>query len=83
MRRVASVRMGFSLSEEADEIEEAVIADAVEGIQSATVDGMTVSMQDPMKRLDVVDRLRTSTASTQSHFGLRHTRLIGPSAWSE
>ena len=66
---------------DADSIEDAVAEDAESGIASVTVEGETVTMADPMKRLDVADRLRRTNAAAQPHFGLRNTRLIGPGAW--
>jgi hypothetical protein len=65
----------------ADEIEEAVLTDAEAGIQSFSDGTNSVSAMDLEKRLEVVSRLRRSTASEQTHFGLRISTLKGGGAW--
>lgn len=61
-----------------EDLEDAVLDSAVEGISSVTVDGLTVQQQRLKDRLDVLDRRNNTAASAQPHFGMRTTRLISP-----
>jgi len=49
--------------EEIEELRETIITEGAEGITSASVDGMTVSLADAAKRLDLLDRLEHRNAA--------------------
>lgn len=59
-----------------DEVTDAVLIDAETGIQETIVDGTTVRAMDPIKRLDVLDRIDRRTASTKKHGGLRFSQFV-------
>ena len=65
-----------------DDAREQLTQDLVDGLATVNVDGMTVSLQDPAKRLDVIERLERDevkdAAASQPHFGLRFTKLVPP-----
>lgn len=65
-----------------DDAREQLTQDVVDGISTVNVDGMNVTMQDPAKRLDVIERLErgsiSETAATKPHFGIRFSKLIPP-----
>lgn len=65
---------------EPSDIRDAVATDAEAGIQSVAADGTQVTAQDPMKRLDVADRLDGRTAAELPARGLRFTKLRSPGA---
>lgn len=61
-----------------DELEQALIEDAAEGIDSVLVDGMSIRKSLLKDRMAVADRARNANAATKPHFGIRTTRLISP-----
>ncbi len=61
---------------DADDIREAAAANAASGIANATVDGSAVTAQDPLKQLEVADKLAANSAAAQPHFGLRMVQLV-------
>ena len=71
----------------ADEIAAAAALTAAEGVQSATADGQSVTSIDPLKQLDVADRIakREALAGTNPQGGsrsgwgmLRRARVVPP-----
>jgi len=64
-------------SEQIEALETAAAETAKAGIQNVSVDGLSVSQMDPMKQLDVADRLRRRCVSNP-FATLRHTRIISP-----
>lgn len=58
-----------------EEINAAAGANAAAGIQSATVDGNTVNAQDPLKQLDVANRLAANQAASKPGFGFRFQQI--------
>lgn len=65
--------------EDAEAIEAQVVEDTTAGIQTFSDGTNSVSAMDPEKRLAVADRLRRRKASNRSDFGMRTTKLNGPS----
>ncbi len=62
-----------------DEIQDArdqVGADVTSGLDSVNVDGMNVSMTDPMKRLDVLDRIEARKAARCGVLPIGITKVI-------
>lgn len=66
----------FCAMADADDIAEKAAEVAASGISNATVDGTSVTAQDPEKLLNVADRLESRAAATKPHLGLRFTRII-------
>lgn len=48
----------MATDEQLDDIESQIIADVESGMNQVSVDGMNVGMQDPVRRIDALDRLR-------------------------
>lgn len=69
------------MSDEADDIEDQVVADVTDGIASFSDGTNQVTAMDPQKRLDVVDRLRRNEAASSDTFGFRTKALRGGGAW--
>ena len=69
-----------------DEIADAAALAAEEGVQSASVDGNSATALDPMKMLDVADRIAARTAAAASGgcgwSGLAKSRVIPGGATS-
>lgn len=59
-----------------DEIRDSIARSAEEGIDSVTVDGMTVKEMALSARLDALEQLETTSAASKAHRGLRFTRLV-------
>lgn len=84
MQRAASVAWVFSLpditeeseSVQSESIRDQVAQDALDGIQSTSVDGLTVTQLHPMARLDVADRLNRN--SRNPFLMMRTAKLIPP-----
>lgn len=70
----------------ADEIAEAAATAAQEGVQSATVDGNSATAIDPLKQLDVADRIAARTAAAANNgcgwSGLAKSRVVPGGATS-
>lgn len=62
----------------ADDIRDAAAENADAGIQTTSNQLGTVTAQDPLKQLDVADRLDRATAAAMPHRGIRFTRLVLP-----
>lgn len=60
---------------DADDLEQAILASAVEGISSVSTDGLTVTEQSLDQRLKVLERQQNSTAASLDGFGMRHRQL--------
>lgn len=60
---------------DADDIREAAAANAVDSVESMTTDGQSATARDPLKQLQVADKLAANSAAAQPHFGLRMTQL--------
>lgn len=56
---------------DADDIRDAAATSAEAGISSHTADGVSTTAMDPIKQLDVADRVARRTAATRPHMGLR------------
>ena len=65
----------------ADEIEDAVAIDVVNGIASFSDGTNSVTTIDPEKRLKVSEKLRRDTAAANPGFGLRINKMISGGAW--
>jgi hypothetical protein len=83
MQRAASVAWAFSLatSEEIDDAIDQVTTDVTDGIANTTVDGMAVTQMDPMRRLDVVERIERRNAAQSGNLVakiMRNTVRIVP-----
>lgn len=63
-----------------EDLEQALIEDAADGIESVVVDGMSVRKHSLKDRLAVADRQKNTTAAALPHFGMRFTKLIPPGA---
>ena len=76
------VDVNFDGVVDADDIEQQVTEDAVNGVQSFSDGTHSVSMVDLEKRLKVAERLRREeVAESHTGFGLRFTRLLSPGGW--
>lgn len=67
-----------------DELEAAILADAVTGIKSTTVDGVTVVGLTPKERLEALAEMtpdETVEDMKLPNFGLRSRRLDSPGGW--
>lgn len=60
---------------DADDIRDAAATNAADGIVSHTADGVSTTAADPLKQLQVADKLAANSAAAQPHFGLRMTQL--------
>jgi hypothetical protein len=49
-----------------DDIRDAVAIDAADGIASVTIGDTSVTALDPMKRLDIADRIKRNAASSNA-----------------
>jgi hypothetical protein len=67
--------------EQLDELENAIIEDAITGVKSVTVDGMTVVGLTPQERRALMDEVTPDEVPTQTSFGMRHRRLSSPGGW--
>jgi hypothetical protein len=65
---------------DADALEAAAILNASLGISSVSVDGTSTSIPDPMKQLDIVDRLRNGAVGRRVRT-IQTSRIISPGAW--
>jgi hypothetical protein len=63
----------------ADTVEESLEENAVSGVQSVTVDGMTTTAMDPLKQAKIADRDAQKSAMTKNHCG-RLLRTLKPGA---
>jgi hypothetical protein len=54
---------------------EAIERDVADGVQSVSADGVTVVAMDPIKRLDVADRLAQRSSSSKKHLGMAFRTL--------
>ena len=61
-----------------DDLEDALLNDAVEGIAETTVDGTNVRAIPLKERQAVLDRRQNDAAGELSNFGMRNRRLISP-----
>lgn len=59
----------------AADLEQALLDDATEGIQSVSIDGQSVSAIDLDKRLKVLERQNNAAAASLDGFGMRHRQL--------
>lgn len=63
---------------DADDIRDAAAANAVAGISSHANDGTQTTAMDPLKQMQVADKVAANAASARPHFGLRFTKLVPP-----
>lgn len=61
-----------------DEITDSIAQDVNLGVQEVIVDGTTTRASDPMRRLDVAERIERRAAANSRTAGLRFKRLIPP-----
>lgn len=61
-----------------EELEQAILNDAADGVQRTSTDGSEVEMMDLADRIKVADRAKNRSAAARGHFGMRFTRLIPP-----
>lgn len=61
-----------------DDLEQQLIEDAVEGVRSVTVDGLSVTKEPLKDRIEVADRAKRAQAAGANTMGLRFTRLVPP-----
>ena len=66
------------MSQELEDLEDAIVASATEGIGSVSADGMTVTEQSLDSRVRALHSLRGEEAAVKPHFGLRFTQLVPP-----
>jgi len=64
----------------AEEIATAAAANAAAGISSQSSDGVQTTAIDPMKQLDVADRLAKASAVSSNRTGILFTKLQPPGA---
>lgn len=62
---------------EITEVESQIVEDVEGGIQSTTVDGMTVQISDPLRRLEALDKLKRNRVSNP-FATLRHQKIVSP-----
>lgn len=60
---------------DADDIRDAAATSAAAGISSHTTDGVSTTAMDPLKQMEVADKVAANAAGSQPHFGLRMTQL--------
>jgi hypothetical protein len=58
-----------------EDLEQALLNDATEGIKSVSVDGLTVTSDSLRERQEVLDRNRNANAASTDWFGMRHRQL--------
>lgn len=61
---------------DADDVREAAATNATSSVDSMTSDGQSATARDPLKQLDVADRLAANTAGAKGHLGLRFSKII-------
>lgn len=66
---------------DADDISDAAAQAATDGVESFSDGTNSVRQMDPMKQLDVADRLAAREASSVDWFGLRTRKMNGGAAW--
>lgn len=59
-----------------EDLEQALLNDATEGIKSVSVDGLTVTSDSLSDRMKVLDRQKNNSSASLAHFGMRHTKLV-------
>ena len=64
-----------------DELENAIIQDAINGVRSFTADGVSVTSLTPQERKAILDELIPDETAMQTTFGMRHRRLDSPGGW--
>ena len=62
----------------ADEIAAAAATSAEAGISSQSSDGVQTTAMDPLKQMQVADKVAANAAGARTHFGLRFTKLVPP-----
>lgn len=73
MPRFLLARM--ATEEEIAEVEAQIVEDVEGGIQSTTVDGMSVQVSDPLRRLEALDKIKRNRVS-DPFATLRHKKLV-------
>ncbi len=68
----------MATEEELTAAEDSLIADITSGVDSFSVDGVSVRAMDPKTRLEVLDAIRTDASRKHGHRGIRFTKLIPP-----
>lgn len=64
-----------------DDIREAAEQSAADGVQSFSDGTNSVTAMDPLKQLEVAEKMDRRESAANSNFGLRFTSLNGGSAW--
>jgi hypothetical protein len=68
----------MATEEQIAELESALLANATEGVNSVTVDGLTVTSKNVNEQIAALEHFKEEVAATQPHFGLRITLLRPP-----
>lgn len=68
----------MATEEEISELESSILQSATEGVQSVSVDTLTVNSKNLREQLEVLEHFKEEQAASQPHFGLRFTRLRPP-----
>jgi len=63
---------------DADDIRDAAAANAAAGISSQSSDGVQTTALDPLKQMQVADKVAANAAAARPHFGLRMVKLVPP-----
>lgn len=67
---------GDTDEEQSESIRDQVAQDILDGIQSTTVDGLSVTQMHPMARLDAADRLKRNRRNP--FWSMRTVKLVPP-----
>lgn len=70
--------MALFTAAQRDEVAEAIVKLATEGIDSVTINGHTVNKKNIAELLSALKEIDSSLAAQQSHFGMRMTKLVPP-----
>jgi len=66
------------MTEAIDDLREAIVQNATDGIASVSVDGLTVTAKNVREQIEAETHLASQAASVKPHFGMRFTRLVSP-----
>ena len=66
------------MSQATDNLREAIVQSATEGIESTLIDGESVREQSLDSRLRALREAESQNGAIKSHFGMRMTRLVSP-----
>lgn len=75
---VTLVTAFFVATPTAEDLRNAAAANTVAGVSSAAGDGQQMTALDPLKQMQVADKVAANSAARQPHFGLRMVKLVPP-----